>query len=191
MWAPPSLMPGPEAQENSCPSMKCYHHPPMPSERNGVGDPPHTPCSGLWTAWVSVRRQAQLLAPWSHNPSLCPASPGLAGCALAQWALETRAAGASPSIFPGEARGPQETEKDAKGGVSIRFFLGQIMFIEHPLCGRHCARCRGFRCGPSPSPSPHPFYLPDANTGEQNHSLPAWGLGLEWGAGEEWVGWGK
>lgn len=58
-------------------------------------------------------------AAWSHNPSLCPAGPGLAASALAQWALETRAAGAPPRIFPGRARGPQETERDVKGGAFV------------------------------------------------------------------------
>ena len=39
----------------------------LPSERNRAGDQerpgretPHTPCSGFWAVWVSVRRQAQL-----------------------------------------------------------------------------------------------------------------------------------
>lgn len=57
----------------------------------------------------------------------------------------------------------------------IHSFLGQIVFIRRPLCGRHGAKCRGFSGGPSPGPYPHPSYFPDANICQQNPSFPVWG----------------
>lgn len=70
----------------------------------------------------------------------------------------------------------------------IHFFLEQIIFIECPLYGRHCARGGGLGGGPSPSPSLHPSYFPDANVCEQN-PLHQWaGLGAGRGRGGRGVG---
>lgn len=87
--------------------------------------PPQAPFWPLGSLGVS---QAPGPAPHSLPSQSQPLSsrPGLANSAPAQGPLETRAAGAPPSIFPGRARGPQETE-DAKGAVFIHPFVHSFL----------------------------------------------------------------
>lgn len=69
----------------------------------------------------------------------------------------------------------------------IHSFLGQIIFIEHPLCGRHCARFGGFSGGLSPGP--HPSYLLDANMRQQ--TLSPFRGGWAWSLGQKRSAWGR
>lgn len=150
--------------------------------------PPPKPHSGLWAAWVSVRRQAQLPTPCPHNPSLCPAGPAWPTLHRPKGPWKPEQLEPHQVFFqagPGALRRQRmQRERCSFIRLFIHSFLGQIIFIRRPLCGRHRTRCRGFSGGPSPGPDPHPSYFPDANRCQQNPSFPVWGLGLEYGAGE-------
>lgn len=172
--------------------MRCCHHPPVPQKGTGRGikrgleggPPTHTlfwPLDSLGVSQAPGPAPRSLVSqsqPLSSQPRpgrlhTGPMGPG------------NQSSWSPAKYFSRLGQGPSGDREGCRGrGCSfirlfIHFFLGQIIFIEHPLCGRHCARCGGFSDRPSPSPSPHPSYFSDANICQQNPSLPVWGLGLE------------